>query len=251
MPIVDIKTHGDLTAIGSFRPQDTKIIASTRAHAKMARVLSRIPAPIELHFVHLPKPFSNYEIDRHFCGSGVGFLPSQQVEKTYQVSLPERPLALTVMLVENEGREWIPLTPWMVAHRLAHALVIRNESRSDMQRLIRKFDDELCCISNAYCIDNSKTANMFGTARSSRKYLLSRYTEWFFECFAQYCVTGAIRFNPARRVFGYQKPGTMAVKLKDDIETAAIDAKFTELSNNMTWMFDCFLRTCAGRVVVL
>lgn len=252
MPIVDIKTHGDLTAIGSFKPQDAKIIASSRAHAKMARVLSKIPVPIELHFVHLPKQFS--DIDGHFLSGNVGFLQPQQIWHTYHVSIPEKPLIITVVLVENEGVEWLPLTPWMVAHRLAHAFVIRNQhNNADMQRMMRLFEIKTYRVSDAYSMDSSKTPNIFGTARSSRKYLLSRYMEWFFECFAQYCVTGAIRFNPAQRVFGYQKPDTtwMAIKLKDDIETAAIDAEFNELSNTITRLFDCFLRSSAGRIVVL
>lgn len=255
MPIVDIQRHGDFTTAGSFRRDDIKIISSEKAQHKLLRLVSRTP-PMAIHFINLPKPFNNVT-NELFWTSKVGLVTPTSIGINFDLEIHAEPAALSVVLVENEGKDRISLTPWMVAHRISHALTIGICSSKLLKVAYDNFFSIAGSISKSFVTEANKKHTMmvwdmpscFGTSKAARSGKIdSRFSEWFHECFSQYCFTGRVRFRTAED--HYSRRG-VTFKLNRFESTRDIDVRWMLIGMTLQEAFQNTIKELAGKIVLL
>lgn len=251
-PIANIYTHGDFDHPGSFRADDLSL-ATAKRQEKIKRVLQKAPIEIDLHFFNQAHPIrANGQFDIRFylatAPERLGhYLTPEQVTKWWLPIIP-KPNALNLVLVNNEGDARLPMTPWIIAHRLSHAFqyaepFLHRDAWSAFQTMLDKvMDDYDLPWFSSHSLRSSHTlAPIFGTTRAAREGMIEkgRAGEWFHDCFAQLCITGDIRFNPA----------------PDDIkghrgDASWVDRQFTKLRQILLDTFREMLTNSVGKILV-
>lgn len=252
-PIGDIHTHGDFTKAGSLRPDDLSL-ASPKRQDKIRRVLQQAPVLIDLHFVNQVRPVDmTWHLDPVHARDALGFLSPEDLRHHYAINITPRPHAVNVVMIQNEGDDRIPFTPWIIAHRIGHAFYYTHRLKTDA--LFQKFFSTLNSVQEEYKAKTSnyhnpslaQLARTFGTTRSCREGLIKtgRIGEWLYDCFAQLCVTGTISFNPA--------PPTIVetrIFYLDDDEIPYINKRFNKLRDLLIAGFSAMLTDAIGQIVV-
>ena len=140
----------------------------------------------------------------------VGHVKRGWLEKNMPAIAPhieDHPDGITVIYTNNKGDQKIPMTPWIMAHRLAHSFA----RRPDGKHLVSEYKSASDAIDsvtdnileyhygvrhpNKNRLARKKFFQEIGTFRSARKGILREDFEFLNEVFAQYLITGAIRFN--------------------------------------------------------
>jgi hypothetical protein len=178
-----------------------------------------------------------------------------------------------VVFVGNKGDSKVMLTPWMMAHRIGHAVQagVRmsgghsawKEAESHFFRGINqllkdfygkggnnRYDTEAnWAMSREY----AALFNAIGTQRSSRTGQIRRPYEFLYELFAQYLGTGKIELNPLpkKQEYGRKAWGrsTQSLNLRGDEE----ESKYTTevLARDMEIMFNDVLGELVGKILVM
>jgi hypothetical protein len=131
------------------------------------------------------------------------------------------PNSINVILTNNLADDnRISLTSWMLAHRIGHALFgYYSEIANEFKKFVMKIS------SYAYNIEwkdpntgfgrmvNDENmeylgvvfGSIFGTMNSAKKNMINRFSEWFYETFSQYLITGKININNSlpEEIYGY------------------------------------------------
>lgn len=255
-PIGNIYTHGDFSQPGSLRADDLSL-ASSKRQEKIIRVLRKAPIAIDLHLVNLAAPVANR--DGHFDISfylkqyperfGRYLTPEQM--KDWWVPITPRQDALNLVMIENEGDNRIPMTPWIIAHRLSHAFEYAEPLL--FQKIWKLFLSTLEQVVDSYGLWRMNIPGgsgsphfallvpIFGTTRAAREGLIKpgRAGEWYHDCFAQMCVTGDIRFNAAPEgIRGGRGDPT------------SVDESFAYLRTKMLRYFHEMLNNSIGKILV-
>lgn len=223
MPIANYTTIGDFDKMTKqFRvPADRKLATSPKA--------------IE----NLHKRFANNRFDFNFIivntteggrHQEVGLVDQDWLMQNMPEAFRQMPLkdsAINVIYTGNAAAERYPFTPWIIAHRLSHALSKRNGNM--MEYIQRELDQTAKRILRQYQFDpenqtrgygsygnyngggsydeyRAKQAKKFntglrhfyeqlGTFKSARDKNLREPFEFLHECLAQYLTIGKIRLN--------------------------------------------------------
>jgi len=244
MPITDLGLYGDFSAAGSLRAEDRRLLSSAKVQRKIKDVLVGIPIPIHLHFVNLPHVLEIGALPRFFRSADpasaeqkIGYMSAAKFKRTYDVKLNTARNTLNLVFIENEGENRLPFTPWIIAHRLYHALSLAVQHRRDTNH--RRLGEGLtqlltaavkiyrCC--NRFAVDDCRLwpSRRFGNSSTvsdndlgvlkllaeetldthvCRNRRLNNHLEAIAEAFAQWCITGSIRTKtlPGRIVWSGQ-----------------------------------------------
>lgn len=122
---------------------------------------------------------------------------------------------ITIVFTNNAAAERIPLTSWLIAHRIGHAFSAtdRRAWKSNSEGFYKNISYYLKTIlEDCYNIPNRSNPNRayiysqtpelrnflesIGKFRSARMKKLPRTGEFIYECFAQWLLTGDLQFNP-------------------------------------------------------
>lgn len=186
---------------------------------------------------------------------------------------------ITVIFTNNKGAAKVPMTPWIMAHRIAHAFQrgFREgrgrpiNSYTEAERAIDDIVDEILKYEynvnyiptrSDYYRDNSgiqkyrlikkKFFEAIGTFRSARKNMLREDFEFINELFAQYLITGENSFNPPpnkivlSRAWGNDAD---AVYLRGNKNTAT--QKLEMLARDLGYYFENMLSEAESRIFVM
>lgn len=223
-PIEDISTVGDFGRSSSFRdPKDRAILSNPAYIQKVVDNWSKVKQPFNIYFVN------NAEANRH---TEVGLVNHEWLEKNMPKTYPElniRDDAVNLIFTNNKGSARIQMTPWIMAHRLGHALNRRpfygsgplpasffHDAKSIMeQRAIYLLDEAYGIklpLTPSYRESSELTIlkhfyHAIGTMRAAREKNLRNHYEFYYECFAQYLITGEIKFNSLPSVIYLGKRG--------------------------------------------
>lgn len=129
--------------------------------------------------------------------------------------------AITVIYAGNLGSELVPLTPWMLAHRLGHAIQASSHRHTNWHTEVVNYFWETVnyMLREYYSVKVTQTRqsnlniedmsrdrsirslylslfNQIGTMRSTGDRNITRPYEFLYECFAQYLISGSVKFNP-------------------------------------------------------
>lgn len=129
-PLADFDVFGDQHIEGSFRSDDLRAIRNPKWRAKIFKAFEKTQfnfniylyngaegmAPVGLH--SQPVQVNDLKNIKKY----VGIQPIAVIRNLIGKDPPNSDKSITVVLVENEGAERIALTPWILAHRVVHAL---------------------------------------------------------------------------------------------------------------------------------
>lgn len=232
-PIADFGTYGDMNREGSFRQQDLKAMSNPKWQAKLHRMFQKTEWPINLYLVNAPNDRTtlglfgnpNTETSSYRDLSGLnkwsGIKSKTEIEKLIGRELMPADVeqAITIVLIENEGDGRIALTPWMVAHRMAHAMVLDHDTTKYgelshwVSRLFPAFNNFINTVDLRMTQNHSEYRNardeirdqkggsasyhavskFFGQTKGMQR--LESPGEFLVEAFAQYMVQGAFKMN--------------------------------------------------------
>jgi hypothetical protein len=281
--LIDEAPIGDIHYLGgeepaSLRASDIGIINNPKAQAKIRRVLDK--APILIHLAFLNHPFeyhSKYGIGDpareivtpkgNLPASGI--MTPEQFEQTYGHVIERDPEALTVVFGMNDGDDTRPLSPWMIAHRIGHALQEqgRERSRGVFTPLLVSFNKialGLSWDSASMTINVDDLAHALGSWKSARETRLTSSGEFVLETFAQYLIKGRIIFNvvpdtiKAAMSLGSQRAMPKAVEMHHGKDITLepgiadrINAQADEWRIGAEKWFRDALRDAVGKLIVL
>lgn len=209
----------------SFRDDDKKALQNPKWREKLLHQFRNVPETINLYAVNAKflytyiKSQERIVIANHLSemDEWAGNYSSEDFFHTFGF-LPEGcEDAINFVMVQNEGDERLPLTPWMVGHRMIHALLFDRQNpkrdRADYQLsfshawsalrwMMRKIEDgweathdRKFKTSREYTEDNK---NMWAAAtglKSARDRRIERSGEVLIELFTQYLFTGDFKIS--------------------------------------------------------
>lgn len=226
-PLADFGTFGDLEQEGSFRGDDLRAIRSEKWLTKVQTQFNHLRHPLNVYLYN--GEGGNVQIgdatvdarSLEHLNKFSGLQPLSVVQGLIGKLPPDAENSITVILIENEGGGRVPLTPWILAHRIAHAILdgagARRENydedldrglrsaRTMFEDIIRKtieryIDEEPYkkgFVSNSFQNSHNvaQVAKMIGTMRSARTGNLTNGGEFFVELIAQVMTQGKVTFN--------------------------------------------------------
>lgn len=215
-PVSEIETIGDWSSSKKHRydAPSIKLLSDDSYLRKLKSVLAKnIGVDFNLFFVKTSKASKHSEFGIVSETQLDEMISDVDISKIIEASHTD---AITVIFTNNIGIDKVPLTPWMISHRIGHVLQraqfksveIKNEWNFMLKNMIQTLNS---CFgfnfknqSDFYNINNDKTTkkkllkllNGLGTFRSARRNEIDRPLEFIYECFAQYIVHGSLEFNP-------------------------------------------------------
>lgn len=211
-PISNLSAVGDLDQEGSFRDSDLKAIRNPKWVKKVTDLYAKVPFPINLYLynAHQAKYLTaDGEIDvrdlskiRTYAG-GINLRQARMIIGELPDNWSE---SLNVILMTNEGDGRMALTPWMIGHRLVHALLSQTQRDalpqgsgslfaiySDLINSLRRFLDASPLFD--YDPDGNQpaqVARVFGTTRAAREGKHINDGEWLVDMCTQWLVRGKV-----------------------------------------------------------
>lgn len=207
-PIEDITHLGDWERSSSFRhEQDRKLLTNPKAIKKITAMWSKTEQDFNIYLVN------NAEANRH---TEVGLVDRQWLDQNMpntSGSINVNPDAINVIFTNNKGDERVPMTGWIMAHRLGHAFY-RYTGRDQFQDLHDAAEElRASAVMSMNMLFNARIKEgryfdarddrlmtrfyeAIGTFRSARDGNIRNEGEFIHECFAQYLLTGKVKFNP-------------------------------------------------------
>jgi hypothetical protein len=267
-PLADYVPMGDFEKPGPFRGVDKRLVPHPTNQLKTARFFEQTPYDFRLFFSNIPGT-GRYSEYGPMEPKVIQEIFKDQADQIIQGSEN----AITVVFVGNKGDSKVMLTPWMMAHRIGHAVQagVRmsgghsawKEAESHFFRGINqllkdfygkggnnRYDTEAnWAMSREY----AALFNAIGTQRSSRTGQIRRPYEFLYELFAQYLGTGKIELNPLpkKQEYGRKAWGrsTQSLNLRGDEE----ESKYTTevLARDMEIMFNDVLGELVGKILVM
>jgi len=270
-PLADYQPIGDFDKPGPFRGADKKLIPHPVNQLKAQRFFEKTPYNFRLFFSNIPGTgkYSEYGIMDPDTVKIIFGDAGEQIVAGHED-------AITVVYVGNLGDSKVMLTPWMMAHRLGHAIQVgaRGQMRNQQQPW-KAGEDHFFGQVNSMLEEyygksgqpggNLKAEltpeynalfNAMGTQRSSRSGEIRRPYEFLYEIFAQYLGTGTVTFNalPANLGYGRRVWGNPSryLNIKPEYRDETVRKQAAEvLSYDMELMFNDALSNVEGKILVM
>jgi hypothetical protein len=272
-PLADYQPIGDFTKPGPFRGVDKKLVPHPTNQLKAGQFFEKTPYDFRLFFSNIPGTGKYSE---------TGVVDAATIQTMFKSDpdaantiLQGSEDAITVVFVGNAGDRKVMMTPWIMAHRIGHAIQATNRGGGsayawkeaekhffrNVNALMREFYKHRIQ-SPEQQMDmnrNSQQAyaalfNAIGTQRSSRTGQIRRPYEFMYELFAQYLGTGRIELNPLPKSQGYgQKVFGRTVRSLDMTPGGEEDSKYSTevLGRDMELMFNDVLSSLVGSILVM
>jgi len=236
-PLADFGAFGDTDTPGSLRADDLRAIHNPKWREKVYRTFRNTPYDFNVYVYNAPEGIAPVGRGYGFVGDPikvndlknigkyVGIQPLSVIRQLIGKDPPNAEDSITVVLVENEGADRVALTPWILAHRVVHAMLYSAQSDPvrgmqpgqnlqisvHVQNIFKLFSTMFNDIEKSF--DQSahhkhKFMNLEGTSerinefakliatfRSGRMGKLSNPGEFIVESITQYLVIGKVTFQ--------------------------------------------------------
>jgi len=277
-PVNDYETIGNFNKSSSFRHEtDRRMVTSEKAIKNVRKKFGKCPYGFNLYFVNSPKA------NRH---TQVGEVSIDWIKQNLDVELVNK-LAQTknalddninIVFTNNKGDERVPMTPWIMAHRFAHAVARRNgmrpshnaytEAEKHLQNATislmdyygkKNFDMEV----RGYRADRENVIarrnqlamiylfNQLGKFKSARERKLRDWFEITNELIAQYIITGNISFNDPPQCFGGGARASAQRFCADSEEMEDLTNLVHTIARDMDYYIDQILSSAVGNIYVM
>lgn len=270
MALKQFTPMGDFNKPGPFSGVDKRLVTHPTNQLKTAKFFEKTPYDFRLFFSNIPGTGKYSE---------TGPVNAQQLQQMFGDEIASQILvdsddAITVVFVGNKGDSKVMMTPWIMAHRIGHAIQA-GERRGDRNGTWRAAEQHFFSGINNLLADfyGKKAVNQFpssefntkqqaeynalfnaiGTQRSSRAGQIKRPYEFMYELFAQYLGTGNITLKPLPKQQDYGRKAwgrsTQSLNMRGDMQEEAYTTEI--LARDMELMFDDVLSSLVGKVLVM
>lgn len=183
-PLADFDIYGDRTNAGSYTASDVRAYNSNKWFAKVISHFNKVPQKINIYLYNAPNgkfTVGDEEVKsiREYANGRLNMVSKYRLEQILGIKIPRDTQSINFIMFDNEGDEKVGLTPWILAHRLVHALLfgtsvwdtraLRSLAKTEYRKLF-KF-------------------------KSAKNNAVVRETEYIIELFTQYIVQGKITLN--------------------------------------------------------
>lgn len=192
-PLADYKPIGDFTKPGSFTTTkyDPKLATNPVNIGKAKQFFGNSEFDFRLYPVNkrgLRKYTERGQITREEL---TNILP-----ETAELDLDND--SINVFYVSNVGEAKVPFTPWIMAHRIGHAIQASRDNyiwTEYEKHVISQLNHLLNQREREANLETLKLINAMGTMRSARTNKIKRPYEFLYEMFAQYINSGKVTLN--------------------------------------------------------
>jgi len=268
-PLKDYVPIGNFEKPGPFRGVDKKLVPHPTNQLKTVKFFEKTPYDFRLFFSHIPGTgkYSEYgPMSPEVVQQIFGKYASQILQGSED--------AITVIFVGNKGDSKVMLTPWMMAHRIGHAVQSGSVSAGNKgawhEAENHFFNGINSILKDYYGINKvnqfdtkvnwklrdeyNALFNAIGTQRSSRTEQIKRPYEFFYELFAQYLGAGEIKLNPLpkEKQYGRKAWGRSSKNLRL-FPGGEEETKYTTetLAYDMEIKFNEVLTSLVGKILVM
>lgn len=281
-PVQDYETFGNFNKGSSFRKeQDRKMITSPKAIKNIHKKWGKIPYDFNLYFLNSAKGNNHTEVGRvspDWVKQNLDPSVTQKLEQ--QNSAGKLDDAITIIFTNNKAAERMPMTPWTIAHRFAHAVRRvkgMNDSKGTYVDAEKHLVSQTAELMQYYGKSDFKPERELGfynsgdrdvtrkdqlamiylfqhlaTFKSARDKNLRDWFEIMNEIFAQYIISGGtIKFNPAPQCFGGGAFGKKQQYCAKADEMEDLNAHVQMLARDMGYMIDQVLSSAVGNIYVM
>lgn len=188
-------------------PNTSRLAQSPKAKIKAERMFQNTPYKIRVIF------YENRQF-RTETGEKTNLYTGRYDLESLLIIFPgvkPMPGVISFIIATDNGDDFVPFTPWMIAHRLGHAVAIGAPS---IGQIISGLRHAIDLIGAKVFLDSHSTESMvlpgiagfLGKFKSARDRTFNNLGEFLMDCFAQYLIQGRVsfnRFNPGSQVSSY------------------------------------------------
>jgi hypothetical protein len=259
-PIADITHVGNWEKNSSFRdPRDRKLLTSVKALDKI-KTMWKYPEDEDYNIILLNHPEGHRYQEMGF--TDIERLPGMFGKTWDQIEPMIKDDQINIIYTNNSGSERVPMTGWIMAHRMGHALYAgrgrsyyMEEACQTLFRYLKDYTEEygfhLGNQSTAFTKKGPLMALLYEvcTFKGARERNMRNVYEVFFDLFAQYIFRGKLIFNPLPRSFRYGN--TTYSYQGDDLDFQHWNNSMDDLNYELSSMFDTAIRYSVGKVLVM
>jgi GNAT superfamily N-acetyltransferase len=267
-PVADYQTLGDFAKPGPFSQVDRRLVTHPTNRLKTMKFFANTPYDIRLFFSNLPRMKNVQEFGAMTAKEVQQVFPAEQAQQIIQ----GHDNAITVVFIGNYGDAKVIMTPWIIAHRIGHAIQATQRFNPDSgawrraeQHFFKQVNDIL---QDYYHLDLRSSQqpqwqfekqyaalfNAIGTQRSSRENKIRRPYEFLYELWAQYLGAGKIELKPlpGKIPYGRKAWGRVGQALYMRGPVSAEAGYVTQtLAHDMEIMFGDVLSELVGKILIM
>lgn len=270
-PLSTYQTMGNFEKPGPFRGADKRLVPHPTNKLKAQTFFENTPFDFRLFFSNIPGTGKYRE---------TGELPSAKIREKFNKENADQIIngseeAITVVYLGNYGDAKVILTPWMMAHRLGHAIQAGQLSRrnnawtgaenhffSTINNLLDNYYGKAASSGRTSVVrwqlspEYNALFNAIGTQRSSLSGDIRRPYEFLYELFAQYLGTGSVKLNPLPTNLGYGRKAwgrpTKYMNIKSMFRDEKVRKQIADtLAYDMELMFNDVLSSAVGKIYLM
>jgi hypothetical protein len=187
------------------------------------------------------------------------FITPDFLQNEMKLDIPINPQNITIIFTNNIGDEKVPFTPWIMAHRLGHAIYRKTDELSELRSTLDFCFESVAAL---YGIDfrrlhpkrldklRIKLSNILGNFRSARMNKIKRVGEFWFELIAEYILKGEIKLN--KNLPSTIKFERMMFRLDVEYQNNnLIEDTLSVYDNDLNIAVDNALNRCIGKIIVM
>lgn len=259
---------------GGFRADDIALATNPKAQAKMLRVWHNSVADVDLYLLNTPGDAAHRRRLLDQSSAHAGAIGPATLQHRFGLTIRPRRGAITVLLTNNEGDERMPLTGWMVAHRMFHIFQEAEQRgtgayaiKAALQSIHEAWVGVMDVAEDAYEYEGSTDLRRKGlhvgapfiaaiaTTKAARDKRLSAHSEMVPEAFAQFMLTGDVRFNPPPEMLDLEIshwPFGRRAECKLLPEKAAdLHAEIETMTQTFNYSFEQIIEAAKGKMFIL
>jgi hypothetical protein len=270
-PLSTYQPMGNFEKPGPFRGADKRLVPHPTNKLKAQKFFENTPFDFRLFFSNIPGTGKYRE---------TGELPPAKIREKFNKENADQIIngseeAITVVYLGNYGDAKVILTPWMMAHRLGHAIQAGQLSRrnnawtnaenhffSTINNLLDNYYGKAASSGRTSVVrwqlspEYNALFNAIGTQRSSLSGDIRRPYEFLYELFAQYLGTGSVKLNPLPTNLGYGRKAwgrpTKYMNIKPMFSDEKVRKQIADtLAYDMELMFNDVLSSAVGKIYLM
>lgn len=171
------------------------------------------------------------------------------------------PGVIKFVINSDDGDNYVPFTPWMIAHRFAHALIGTNKSyeMNQLDKRMEEVTEYIHAMMDSF-IGASSVIHAIAPFASGREGRIGNFGEFQMECFAAWMIRGKIAFLPCPE----QVPAALYTRVRDLVPAARpksysvdrsgrnyVDTAFAEIARAMNIIFKEIMNKAVGRLWIV
>lgn len=266
-PIGDYQTFGDFSKNSSFRDRrDRFLIKNPKTIELVKKKFDNTEHMFNFYFVNSAKANKHTE-DGLITLQALRDKLGDEVADTVADKLDND--SINIVFTNNKGSERMPLTSWMMAHRIMHAMA-RENGMYKSYAYTEASDALLDCVSDClqyYGVQDTVTKDRHMSSKNRKFQLImlqffyqvatfksardKNIRDWFEilnELGAQYLTTGKIKFNQAPNIIELKGPKGFIYRCSD---LEAVNDLLNSLENTMMYYIDIIMSNACNRIYLM